>query len=198
MQPGVDAVYVPSFDIFSLIIKIIEFIVVNLDNIFHFLGSIYGIIIMFSIPISFMLLIGIIISVERVRHIREKEKEIYDIKVESSYDENAKPDMGLGLRWRKIVEQLETQNENDWKQSIIDADKILAEILEKMGYRGDGIGEKLKRVEKADFQTLDQAWEAHKIRNIIAHEGETYVLTQREAKRVINLYKQVFDEFYYI
>ena len=67
-----------------------------------------------------------------------------------------------------------------------------------MEYHGDSIGEKLKKVEKADFKTLDEAWEAHKFRNQIAHEGSTMSVNQYEAKRVVNLYKKVFEEFYYI
>ena len=81
----------------------------------------------------------------------------------------------------------------------MEADIILEEMLEKMGYvKGETIGDKLKTIEKSDFTSLDQAWEAHKIRNMIAHEGTDYILTEREAKRVVGLYEQVFKEFRYI
>jgi hypothetical protein len=53
-------------------------------------------------------------------------------------------------------------------------------------------------VAKGDFKTLDAAWEAHKIRNAIAHEGSDFVLSQRESKRVIGLYEMVFNEFNYV
>ena len=80
----------------------------------------------------------------------------------------------------------------------MEADIILGEMLEKMGYvKGETIGDKLKTIEKSDFTSLDQAWEAHKIRNMIAHEGTDYILTEREAKRVVGLYEQVFKEFRY-
>ena len=75
---------------------------------------------------------------------------------------------------------------------------MLADILEKMGYQGDSIGDKLKSVDKSDFLTLDYAWDAHRIRNQIAHEGSDFQLNEREAKRVIELYKTVFSEFYHI
>ena len=60
---------------------------------------------------------------------------------------------------------------------------------------GDGVGEKLKGIEESDFDHLEEAWEAHKIRNAIAHQGSDFLLTQREAKRIIRLYKSVFEEF---
>ncbi|NCS98895.1 hypothetical protein GW764_01785 [Candidatus Parcubacteria bacterium] len=100
-------------------------------------------------------------------------------------------------RWAKVESLINSHNVNDWKQAIIEADIILDEMLEKMGYKGDTMAEKLKQVEESDFLTLNQAWEAHKIRNKIAHKAE-YVLTKGDADRAINLFKEVFEEFYFI
>ncbi len=100
-------------------------------------------------------------------------------------------------RWNKIQSLLASYNQNDWKQAIIEADIILDEMLDKMGYDGTSIGEKLKQIEQSDFLTLNYAWDAHKIRNRIAHGG-SLVLSKDEAERVIGLYEKVFREFYYI
>ena len=75
---------------------------------------------------------------------------------------------------------------------------MLGDLLMKMGYRGESIGEKLKRVDKGDFKTLDDAWEAHKIRNEIAHAGFDYPFSQHDARRAIGMYRRVFEEFFYI
>ncbi|MFA6272996.1 MAG: hypothetical protein WC673_00680 [Candidatus Paceibacterota bacterium] len=102
-------------------------------------------------------------------------------------------------RWEKVRDHLSSENPSDWRLAVMEADIILGEMLEKMGYiKGETIGDKLKTIEKSDFTSLDQAWEAHRIRNMIAHEGADYILTDREAKRVIGLYEQVFKEFRYI
>lgn len=101
-------------------------------------------------------------------------------------------------KWKHVQELMKSHNTNDWKQAIIEADIILEEMLEKMQYAGDSIGEKLKNVEESDFITLNKAWEAHKVRNNIAHRGSEYKMTKQEADRVINLYQKVFEEFYYI
>lgn len=100
-------------------------------------------------------------------------------------------------RWQKIVAQVNSDNPADWKIAIIEADKILDEMTLKMGYLGETIGERLKTVEASDFLTLDDAWEAHKARNNIAHKKD-HNLNQREAKRIIELYERVFREFHYI
>ena len=101
-------------------------------------------------------------------------------------------------RWERVVRLINSQNAPDWKLAILESDIMLGEMLDAMGYRGDSIGEQLKQIEKADFTTLDSAWEAHKIRNSIAHEGEEFLITHREAQRVIRLFEDVFIEFRYI
>src|SRR3990167_5557173 len=82
--------------------------------------------------------------------------------------------------------------------AVLEADVLLDEMVTHMGYHGDSLGERLRSVEKSDFVTLDKAWEAHAVRNKIAHEGSAFPLANREAKRVIGLYEEVFREFHYI
>ncbi len=98
-------------------------------------------------------------------------------------------------RWKKIVELSETEIESNWRLAIIEADIILDGLLDQLRLPGDTMGEKLKAVEKSDFNTLDYAWEAHKARNMIAHEGAGFELNQRETRRIISLYEAVFREF---
>lgn len=78
-----------------------------------------------------------------------------------------------------------------WRIGIMEADNLLLEILTEKGYVGDGVGEKLK---EASFKTVDLAWDAHKIRNRIAHEGSDFELTEREAKRAFMLFESVFRD----
>jgi hypothetical protein len=101
-------------------------------------------------------------------------------------------------RWDRVVSHVQSESPADWRLAILEADIMLAELLEKMGYRGENVGEKLKTIERSDFTTIDDAWEAHKVRNLIAHQGSDYVLSRREAQRVIGLYANVFREFRFI
>ena len=104
----------------------------------------------------------------------------------------------VNRRWERSLAHVQSEAPADWRLAILEADIMLAELLEKMGYIGENVGEKLKRIEKSDFNTIDDAWEAHKVRNLIAHHGSDYVLSKREAQRVIGLYANVFREFRYI
>lgn len=189
----------PSFDIGVYFSKIIEFIRDIFPDSIIFLKNVVGFIIGLSIPVSVTLLIGIVYSVEKLKSIRKKEELIYDIpsvkEVESKSDTQ---DKMMAMRWDKVINHVESPNENDWRQSIIEADIMLGDLLIKLGYKGMTIGEQLKRANKGDFKTLDDAWEAHKVRNEIAHAGSEYKITQIEAREVISKYRRVFEEFYHI
>ncbi len=107
-------------------------------------------------------------------------------------------DIYANHKWERVLKHIESHNESDWKLAILEADIMLDELLDKSGYKGETMGDKLKQVDKSDFNTIDLAWEAHKIRNMIAHEGADFKINAREAQRVIKLYEQVFKEFKYI
>ncbi len=124
-----------------------------------------------------------------VENVREK---LFPSVIEEKAVKNQNP------KWQRVVTHSESSNPSDWRLAVIEADILLSELLNTMNLVGDSIGDKLKSVEKSDFVTLDLAWEAHKVRNRIAHDGADFVLTQREAKRVIELYQKVFEEFSFV
>ncbi len=101
-------------------------------------------------------------------------------------------------RFMMVETRINSFSEGDWRLAVIEADIILSDMLTKMGFEGDGVAEKLKKADKDSFATLDLAWEAHKIRNRITHDGPAFHISHDEAKRVVGLFKQVFDEFYFI
>jgi hypothetical protein len=93
---------------------------------------------------------------------------------------------------------VESPSENDWRQAIIEADIMLDDVLTMRGFVGDSVGDKLKQANPQSFKTLEDAWEAHKVRNDIAHKGSEYHLTGQIAYRTIGRYLNVFEEFHLI
>lgn len=160
----------------------------------------YAYLIAISIPLSLFLFIVIIYSVERIKQIRKAEHhKYYSDKVEPGFEEvPPSGDAALSRRWDAVQTHIASPNPNDWRSAIMEADIILDEMLSKIGYRGETVSDKLKRAVPGDFKTLNEAWEAHKVRNSIAHEGSTFNMTQVEANRVVQMYKKVFEEFYFI
>lgn len=98
-------------------------------------------------------------------------------------------------RFDDIKAHVASDNPNDWKLAIIEADIELERVLDTAGYPGTTIGEKLKAANRETFTTLQDAWEAHKVRNRIAHDGADFVLTKKTAQETIQRYQRVFTEF---
>jgi len=191
-------VSIPSIDIASFFGDILNAVINFYPTSVIWVKNIFGFLIGLSFPLSLIFLIGIIYCVEQLKSIREKENEIYDAKVVPAYEEVPASDHLMAKRWNSVKTHIVSNHQNDWRQAIIDADIILDDILNKMGYKGESVGEKLKRVAQGDFATLNDAWEAHKIRNQIAHSGSGFELNHHEAKKAIDLYRKVLEEFYYI
>jgi len=98
-------------------------------------------------------------------------------------------------RWKQVLAHIGSDNPSDWRLAILEADIVLEETLDRAGYVGETLGDKLKNAENRPFNSLNAAWEAHKIRNAIAHQGQGFELNQREAARVVGLFEGVFREF---
>jgi hypothetical protein len=101
-------------------------------------------------------------------------------------------------RWAHIKTLIASASSSDWRQAVIEADIMLEEMLRAIGYDGSTIGDMLKNVDPADFLTLEEAWEAHKVRNQIAHRGLEFQLERNQAERTVGLYEKVFKEFNYL
>jgi len=155
-----------------------------------------------SIAVFLTLIFGmVLIYIKHLEHELEhvaKAKIAPPPKKEPPINQNVSPLGTPNERWNNVLAHIASTNQADWRLSIIEADIMLQDMLQKMGYQGLGVGDMLKNVEKSDFSTLDQAWEAHKVRNAIAHQGGEFVISHEEAQRVISLYSQVFQEFFYI
>ncbi len=141
-----------------------------------------------AILISILAFIFIVYLFRKINQIRLSEDKLL-------YPELEKKVFDINPHWKRIVDHIESPNENDWRLAILEADIMLNGLLDALSLPGETVGEKLKNVEKSDFTTIDSAWEAHRIRNSIAHDGVAYLLNQREARRVIELYRRVFQEF---
>ncbi len=178
----------PDFSIFT---KLIDFIsrvygVYIKDIITPFLPMIEIILNILTV----LFIVGIIVVLVKFTKLRTKEREFY-----APVDVKEKEATQHKTQWQIILDHAGSENPAEWKIAIIEADNILDNILKEIGYEGETLGDRLKSA--GDSESVQQAWEAHKVRNAIAHEGGVE-LTQREAKRVIGLYESVFKRFGYL
>jgi len=96
--------------------------------------------------------------------------------------------------WKHIREELLSDNNNDWKLAVIEADIYMDRVLDDHGFHGDTTGDKLKQVTPDKLPSVQIAWEMHKVRNRIAHEGAAFVLTLPEARRMLTFYEMIFTD----
>lgn len=88
-------------------------------------------------------------------------------------------------KWQEI------KRDPDLRHQIINADKILDKLLEKRGYQGN-VGDKLKQ-SKAHFSDLDGVWNAHKLRNKLAHELDFH-LSSGAAQVALRSFEKAFKD----
>lgn len=131
----------------------------------------------------------LIYSTIRLYQTKKAEEEKYTTITEAEADKEVDHS-----RWAHITSLIEGTSESDWRQAIIEADIMLEEVLDQQGYTGATVGDKLKQVPPAKMATLQDAWEAHKVRNDIAHQGSAFQLSAQMAYRTIQRYESVFRE----
>lgn len=159
-----------------------------------FMQYIYPVLVVLSALISIGAIYGIFKNYNALVKLNKAEKELYGAKVPLESIDGQKTE-AKNERWEQVQKHINSTSQGDWRLAIIEADLILEEMLRAQGYHGDSIGEMLKGVERSDMTTLDFAWEAHKTRNEVVHAGSSYLLNERDAKRIISLYEAVFREF---
>ena len=122
------------------------------------------------------------------------------IKVASivSFKEEEKLSKDRAIKWKDIKNKINSDSIEDWKEAIIMADSILDDIFSRIGYKMDGLGEKLKNIEPSDFESLQEVWDAYKVRSRIAQEGANFEISHEEAKSALAKYEKGLKELKYI
>ena len=156
--------------------------------------------------LSFFFITIICYTFVRLFEIRKKERVHLSHEIEEyahnkkEYEKRLREEVGgsKNEHWGKVLTYLFSQHASDWKLAIIEADSMLESLMQELGFKGEGLGDKLKAANQENFPQLTTAWEVHTVRNRIAHEGLSFELSQHEAKRIIALYEQIFHAYGYI
>ncbi len=164
----------------------------TLDQVFSVLGTLWTIFVILSYIVSAIFLFLYVYASIELNELDEHEEA--HIKASEQAYERQRTGGATPNRFADMQNHISSDNPNDWKLAIIEADIILDEALKRQGYAGNSLGERLRSVSPMSMKTLDDAWEAHKVRNDIAHSGVDFVLTQKLARETIVRYERVFTE----
>lgn len=147
----------------------------------------------FVINIIALIFISIIVILIIIMIKKAKErKEQNAIKFESVLTKEEKMKEHYKNHWNEILKHLDSVSENDLKFAIIEADKLIDDILKEKGYQGATISERLSWAKK-EIPSLEQLWQAHKLRNRIVHEAN-FRLTREETQKAIQSYEKALKE----
>jgi uncharacterized membrane protein len=165
---------------------------ISLEGLSSFFGGLWLVFVVFSYVISFIFLVLYIYASIQKEKLEDIEHD-HIAAGEAAYAQK----MTGGIKSDKFTElkkHLESENPNDWKLSIIEADIILDDTLKRQGYAGPTLADRLKSISPESLHSIRDAWDAHMIRNKIAHAGADFILTQKIARETILQYERVFKE----
>lgn len=94
--------------------------------------------------------------------------------------------------WNKIKARLDTGLESEYKLAVMEGDSVLDDILRKMGYKGESLGERLEKLTPATLPNLEDIKEGHKMRTNILHNPDQG-LSLDEAKKTLFAYEKALE-----
>lgn len=98
----------------------------------------------------------------------------------------------MSKKWNKIMKRTESGAEADYKLAIIDADDLLAEVLDERGYEGKDFSETLQKAGGLIQSTLKDVMSAHEVRNNIVYQPD-FKLSVDQAKQILKVYESAIN-----
>ncbi|MEK7616146.1 MAG: hypothetical protein AAB420_02995 [Patescibacteria group bacterium] len=95
--------------------------------------------------------------------------------------------------WEHIQQYVNSPREAEWKLSVIEADKFVDEALKARGFVGETMGERLMLIKPQELTSIQDLWDAHKLRNLLVHETN-YQLKHDQAFAAIHAFEKVLRE----
>lgn len=96
-------------------------------------------------------------------------------------------------KWDDIVKKAQTGGPAVYPVVIIEADVLLENSLGRMGFLGKNLAERLRSLAPRELPSVNDVWEAHKLRNKIAHEPD-FKPSEVETTRALAAYKKALVE----
>ncbi len=96
-------------------------------------------------------------------------------------------------RWQEIKSHVNSFKESEWKFAVIEADKLVDDVLKSAGFAGESMGERLMLIKPDQLLNLQYLWDAHKLRNLLVHDAN-YQMTHRQAIWAVEAFENVLCE----
>jgi len=96
--------------------------------------------------------------------------------------------------WQAIKKKLESNNENDYKIAIIEADDFMDDLISRMGYDGDNFGERLANIPANHLENIEGMKQAHEMRNQIIHDDK-FSVSKEDAEMALKHFEELLKSY---
>ncbi len=95
--------------------------------------------------------------------------------------------------WADIMARVETNDEQQFKAAILEADHFTYERMGFQGYNGSTFSERLAQIPPGSFLATDAMHVAHRLSNAIIQK-ENVTITKEQAQNTLKIYEQFLSD----
>lgn len=102
-------------------------------------------------------------------------------------------DVMLRERWIEVLKNADLNPPQSYALAIIEADKFTDNILQRAGYPGEHMADRLESLNGTEMGTLNNLWRAHRLRNELVHTPD-FEVSEHDTKHALRAYQQFLTE----
>lgn len=95
--------------------------------------------------------------------------------------------------WTSIVKKANTGVPENLRSAIVESDALVDLFLRQSGFSGDTMADRLSQISKDRVKSLDRLWDAHRLRNEIAHTPG-FVVSVPQAEKALMAFRDFLKE----
>ena len=100
-------------------------------------------------------------------------------------------------KWLRIKKRLESGSDTQYKAAILEADKIVDELLDRIGHKGENMPHRLSQLKPGQIENAEELVRAHEVRNNIIHDKE-FSVSREQTEEVLGIYEKFLEHFGFI
>ncbi len=97
-------------------------------------------------------------------------------------------------QWLSVEGHLSGHSSRDWKIAVLEADRIVEDILSKVGFAGENFRERIENVHPDSLEKREELLRAHSVRNAIIRDPD-YVLGKEDAREMVQIYEEFLKDW---
>jgi hypothetical protein len=170
----------------------LEFFMTLWETIQNFFVAFFHSKIFFGIKVFFAIYTAVIIvDIALLVYLGDVRKQLRNMRMGATNVKTTKKEERK--RWEEIMKRLESDDEKQYKASILEADHFTYEMLELQGYGGSTFAERLSQIPAGSFSSQNIIMDAHMLSTKIIRD-EKAVITKEQAQNTLKVYEKFLKD----